>query len=277
MKRKVVDIDVIFDNFLVDYIQTNRGKYTEKEWEEKIPVLYLEFGSTKLDELDGFSPEEYYQDLSGEELARLLFEHVENEVPVSDFLCEALVKSDCEKSIARFIGNDYDEELVSYCVNILNDKRSTIAFDKYFEMICSDETCEDMKELLAEMLANQPEAAKERALEYYERAGSSKIYFMEIFALCRGDDRVFDILINELMNHKNDIPLYLSYVTKFGDERALPYLLQLIEDEKINYVAFSELKFAIELFGGEYTKKRDFSNDKYYKKIKGQKNEDSGN
>ena len=36
MKRKVVDIDVIFDNFLVDYIQTNRGKYTEKEWEEKL-------------------------------------------------------------------------------------------------------------------------------------------------------------------------------------------------------------------------------------------------
>ena len=69
MNKKVIDIDNVFDDFLVKYINENKGKFTEKQWEEKIPVMYLEFGSTALEELDGATPEEYYSDLTGEELA----------------------------------------------------------------------------------------------------------------------------------------------------------------------------------------------------------------
>ena len=48
--------------------------------------------------------------------------------------------------------------------------------------------------------------------------------------------------------------------------------LKLITEEenpKISYPDFEELRFAIETLGGEYTKQRDFSSDKYYKKLKG--------
>ena len=201
-------IDVVFDNFLVKYISENKGKFTEKEWEEKIPVLYLEFGSTPIDELGGIAPEKYYEGLSGSELALLLEEHVEQGVPVSDFLCEALIASDCEKYVVDFIDNEHNEELIFYSVNILSDKGSTIAFDRYFKMLLSDETSEDLKELLAEKLATVPEESKETALELYSKAGSSAIYFLEIFSLCKHDDRILEILINELKSHLNDIPLY---------------------------------------------------------------------
>ena len=43
------------------------------------------------------------------------------------------------------------------------------------------------------------------------------------------------------------------------------------ENEKINYHDFEELRFAIEVLGGEYTEERDFSSDKIYKKIKSKK------
>ena len=80
-----------------------------------------------------------------------------------------------------------------------------------------------------------------------------------------------------LKEHLNDIPLYLTYVTRYGDEKALPALLEIISLQSINYVDFNELKFAIELFGGEYKEKRDFSSDLYYKRIKGSKDETSSN
>jgi hypothetical protein len=277
MKVKVVDIDVVFDNFLVKYISENKGKFTEKEWEEKIPVLYLEFGSTPIDELGGIAPEKYYEGLSGSELALLLEEHVEQGVPVSDFLCEALIASDCEKYVVDFIDNEHNEELIFYSVNILSDKGSTIAFDRYFKMLLSDETSEDLKELLAEKLATVPEESKETALELYSKAGSSAIYFLEIFSLCKHDDRILNILVNELKNHLNDIPLYLTYITRYGDEKALPHLLEVIKNPSINYSDFRELKFAVELFGGSYEEERDFSGDKYYNKLKGNKNEDINN
>lgn len=271
MKVKIVDIDALFDQFLADYIRNNRGKYTEKEWESVIPGLYDEFGKAPLDELDGTCPDEYYKAFCGSDLCAALAEHIEKGVSVSDFLCEALASADCVDELAAFIDNEHDEELVSYCVNILNDKNSTAGFDRYFDLLLSDETCEDMKDLLAETLANNPEAAKERALAEYENAGSSAVYLLEIFAACKNDDRVFDILMKELVSHKNDLPFYLSYVTKYGDERALPVLMELIKDDKINYLDFKELKLAIEAFGGSYDEERDFSSDKYFKKLKGEK------
>lgn len=277
MKIKVVDIDNIFDDFLVKFINENRGKFNEKEWEEKIPVLYLDFGSTKLDELGGVAPEDYYSGASGKELAELLKAHVDENVPVSDFLCEALIASDCEKYIVDYIDNKHPEELVFYCVNILNDKRCSDAFERYFDMLLDGQTSEDLKELLAEALATIPEKAKEMALERYEKAGSSAIYFLEIFALCKHDDRILKILLTELKNHLNDIPLYLTYVTRYGDEKALPDLLEVIKNDGISYVDYRELKFAIELFGGEYEEPRDFSSDKDFQKLKGTKNETNGN
>lgn len=277
MQKKVIDIDVVFDDFLVKYINENKGKYTEKEWEEKIPVLYLEFGSTPLDILDGFAPENYYADVSGEELANLLAGHVEQGVPVSDFLCEALIKSDCEKYLVNFIDNDHDEELVSYCINILNDKKCTLALDRYFDMIFNDQTCNDIKELLTEILVNNAELVKERAIATFDNAGVNAFYLLEILSVCRHDDRILQILLNELKKNQKDIPLYIAYITKYGDEKALPTLLEMIESESINYIDYKELKFAIELFGGEYNKDRDFSNDKFYRKIKGVKNETSSN
>ena len=269
MKVKIIDIDHIFDEFLTGYINNNRGKFTEKEWESKIPGLYEEFGRTELEELGGVCPNDYYKGLSGTELCDVLSKHIEQGVTVSDFLCEALIAAECVDELVRFIDNEHDEELVSYCVNILNDKNSTAGFDKYFDMLLSDETCEDMKDLLAEMLANNPEAAKERAIKEFANAGSSGVYLLEILASCKNDDRIFDILINQLKEHTNDIPFYLSYVTKYGDERALPVLMELIDSDNINYLDYKELKLAIEGFGGTYDKKRDFSSDKYYKKLKG--------
>ena len=58
-----------------------------------------------------------------------------------------------------------------------------------------------------------------------------------------------------------------SYLAAYGDERALPVLLEAIESDAINFLEFQELKYAIEALGGEYTRERDFSEDAYYKEI----------
>ena len=58
-----------------------------------------------------------------------------------------------------------------------------------------------------------------------------------------------------------------SYLAAYGDERALPVLLERIDGEDINYLEFRELKYAIEALGGEYTRERDFSEDEYYREL----------
>ncbi len=273
MQKNLMDIDKIFDEFLADYIKSNRGKYTEKEWENKIPQLYDEFGVTPQKALGGVAPERYYDGLSGEELAEILKEHIEQDVAVSDFLCEAIIRSKCDKALIPFVSINEDEELVSYCVNLLSDMHSVFGYDKYFDLLLNSDCCDEMRDLLVECMQTEPEAAKERALLEYAKIGKSdlKIYLLEILSHCKKDDRILKILLSELTAHKNGIQLYLPYVTKYGDEAALPKLLELIKNPDINYLDFKELKLAIEAFGGEFNEERDFTGDRYYQKLKGDK------
>ena len=59
-----------------------------------------------------------------------------------------------------------------------------------------------------------------------------------------------------------------SQLAAYGDERALPYLFERIEEDDISYLDYRELKFAIEALGGEYTAERDFSEDAGYLLLK---------
>ena len=70
---KIIDIDKLFDDYISDYVYKNIGKVKPEEIENKIPMLYEKFGCEKLKELDGKTPNEYYQNYHTHILIILLF------------------------------------------------------------------------------------------------------------------------------------------------------------------------------------------------------------
>lgn len=266
---KLIDIDKLFDEYISDFVYSNIGKIKPEEIEDKMPILYAEFGDKPCKELSGKSPNEYYRQYPVSELLELLDEHIEKQIPVSDFLCEAITDSDqMEKVVADKLCADNSEEFTLYLMNFLNEKNSSLTLNRYLEFVLWDYS-EPIKELATELLCNFADKVKEDVLLHFkDSAKAEKARLTEILSKCSKDDRVFEILINEFINNPNEIAVYAGYLAKYGDEKALPFLLTTIENEKINYSDFEELRFAIEALGGEYNKERDFSKDKYYKKIK---------
>ena len=266
---KVIDIDGLFDKYISDYVYSNVGKASPEEIENKIPELYEKFGDEALNELDGKTPNTYYAETPATELVNALKQHVEQGVPVSDFLCEALRDGDSETTLVKALSEEENEEFILYCMNILNDKGSKLAYNKYLNFILWDYS-ETIRELATELLGEMANLVKGRILsEFYEVDETKKACLTEILSKAGKDDKVFDILIEQFAIHQDEIPLYAGYLARYGDERALPFLLTAIENEKLSYSDFNELKFAIESLGGEYDKERDFTKDKVYKKIKG--------
>ncbi len=269
---KVIDVDGLFDNFISDFVYKNIGKVKPEEIENKIPELYIEFGKTPLKELDGKTPESYYKEGEVGELLNVLKSHINKGVSVSDFLCEALRDSDSEKQIANELKNDNGEEYTLYLMNILSDKNSSISADRYLEFILWDYSM-PIRELATELLSQYPEKVLEKILaQFKETNEDKKANLTEILSHAQKDDRVFNILIEEFVKNQDKIPEYASYLSKYGDERALPFLMTAIESDKIDYSDFEELRFAIESLGGTYDKERDFSKDKVKNKIKQSKN-----
>ena len=260
--KKLIDFDGLFDQKLSEYMEENFGKYTEKQWESLIPKLYKSFGDTYLKSA-GNTPKGYYAEMGDEELVEALAAHVREGVPVSDFLCNELQSRGCPDGLLRLMKSG-EEELVTLSVNLAGD--SVKAFDVYFDLLTGDLDAE-VKDTVVERLKGDADAAKERAIELYQKHVERE-YMLEILSRCKQrDDRVFEILMTAFRTSPDELPMHASYLASYGDERALPVLLNFIDRDETNYLEYQELKYAIEALGGEYTRVRDFSNDPYYIEI----------
>jgi hypothetical protein len=116
---------------------------------------------------------------------------------------------------------------------------------------------------IVEIFKLHADLIKEQAIQACEN-GEQKESMLEILSRVKErDERVYSLLKSAFLSGE-ETPMRASYLAAYGDERALPMLLEKIEDTSIGFVEFQELKYAIEALGGEYDEPRDFTADKDY-------------
>lgn len=259
---KLYDFDGMFDQKLSEYVKKNADKHREKEWEDIIPKMYARFGDTVIKSL-GVSPNQYYAQMDDGQIVAQLRAHLKQGVAVSEFLCNAIESRNLSEKLIPLLDGTEDEK--AYALNLLGACRQ--ALPEYMRLICSDES-EDIKNTCVDFAKEFADEVKELALENYGK-GVGKEYMLEILSRCvLKDERIYEILIKEFRSDGENVPMHASYLAAYGDERALCYLLDKIDEEGISFIEYQELKYAIESLGGSYEKERDFSSDPYYQAIK---------
>ena len=258
---KLIDFDGLFDEKLTQYMEENKNKHTEKQWEDIIPKLYKKFGDTYIAKLK-CTPKQYYAKMSNAELAETLSAHLREDVPVPEFLCAEIENRGEAETLLPLLDSD-DTQTVSYAVNLLGD--DTRAFDKYFSILTENRLDEDIRSDITDIFRLHADEVKVLAIDTYQK-GLATGYMLEILSRVKEkDDTVYDLLMKAFMAAEDaQSALCAGYLAAYGDERALPYLLRRIEDRSIGFVEFQELKYAIEALGGEYNEPRDFTADKDY-------------
>ena len=118
-------------------------------------------------------------------------------------------------------------------------------------------------EEITEIFKYNADEVKERALKAYD-SGLAQETMLEICSRVKArDERVFERLLSAFLSGE-ETPMRASYLAAYGDERALPYLMEAIQNPTIGFIEFQELKYAIEALGGVYDEVRDFTEDKDY-------------
>ena len=263
--KKLIDFDELFDRKLAQYMEEHAGEYSEKQWEDLIPRLYRNFGDTLIKSV-GTTPKGYYAEMTDEELVEALKAHHKEGVSVSDFLCRELESRGCPDALLALM-QEAEGELLTLTINLAGSSKK--ALPVYLDILLKTED-EELKDTVTEYLKGNADAVKERVLALY-REGVEREYMLEILSRCKQkDDEVFEILLKEFRTAPDDIPMHASYLASYGDERALPVLLDYIDRDETNYLEYQELKYAIEALGGEYNKVRDFSADPYFQEIAAQ-------
>ena len=257
---KLIDFDGLFDEKLAQYMEENKSKYTEKQWEDVIPRLYKKFGDTYVAKIK-CTPKQYYAKMTDDELAQTLFAHLRSDIPIPEFLCTELEDRRCVEPLLPLLSSD-EPQAVSYAINLIGvDER---AFDVYFDILLTNRLDEEIRSDIADIFKTVADQVKDRALQAY-KAGLAKEYMLEILSKVKArEEEVYQLLLSAFLTDADNLPMHASYLAAYGDARALEPLLKAIEDESIGFIEFQELKYAIEALGGEYDEPRDFSADRDY-------------
>ena len=252
IKKKMIDIDGLFEAYFKKYIAENLGKMTEEEIENRVPELYVVFGSEPNAKLGGKSPCEYFKAFSDDELIDCLKESVEKGVEVSSFMCDEIeARGGLADKLCNVITAGGNDELATYAVNLLGDDIPQTELEKFVDIITDEKTGESLSEALTELLRDKGDKVKEKVIAVYGTNPRGKENLIEIMSRTSRDDRITEILCDELKNDEKNLALNAGYIARYGDERALPILNELVAKDRLTYYDFKELKNAIEELGGE--------------------------
>ena len=197
--------------------------------------MHTKFGDTRIAKI-GCTPKEYYAKLSTQELVATLKAHLEQVVPVPEFLCAELETRNDPAALLPLLETE-DTETASYAINLIADDAR--AFATYFSILEDLRFDEEIRSDVTDLLRLHADEVQEQAFALYEKDGV-KEYALEILSRVKvRSERVYEKLLSAFLDAE-DTSRTAGYLAAYGDERALKPLLKKIEDRSIGFVEFQE-------------------------------------
>ena len=102
----------------------------------------------------------------------------------------------------------------------------------------------------------------------YALDGDTGKMLMEVLAEYKGNKAIFMGLVSYLYKGE-DVALFARLIGAYGDEQGVEVLKTFCENYEPNYNEYMELRNAVEELGGDFDLKQDFSDDPFYRFLKG--------
>ena len=274
MPRKLIDFDDIFAAYLNRWYAENKDKYADYgALEEAAGGVYGDWADMPLAECGGVSARRYFETSAPEELVRMLIGYAASDMSPPDLLIERLAAApECHRWLLEIARRRESAELTALAVNILTGDGADgcgvteLLCDWIFDENCNGEPLDLAVEKLIERIGEAAPALLRRMTE--NMTGRTERALADILVYAPRDERIYALLLH-LFNGGGDRALYASYLGKYGDARALPALVEFGKRRDINYLEFIEARNAAETLGGALENKKDWTQDEYYRALKG--------
>jgi len=272
---KCIDFDKQFERYTRKWMEINAEKYKNNMdvIEAMMPEVYMEFLEKKADWLNDLSPIEYFaQYEDAQMLTDWMCAYYEQGVPVPDLLLERITElgEAAEKALCALpFANDVNHEAALTAISLLRELESTALVRDYIRFIASLEEADEKADMCAESLEAMGDQVVEPILSLLgDATQTGRDIFADILSNYPGDDRIFELLEERFIHCVDRRALFASYLAKFGDDRALPVLINAAQDDAVNYLDYVEIVNAIDALGGERPPEREFTGDPYYESLR---------
>jgi len=272
---KCIDFDKQFERYTRSWMEKNAEKYKNNMdvIEAMMPDIYMEFLEKETAWLNGMSPIAYFAQYDDAKmLIDWMCEYYTQDVPVPDLLLERITELGTEAEAALCalpFNRDVPHEAALTAISLLRELESTVLAEEYVAFIAALEEPDEKGDMCAESLEAMGDMIVEPMIQAIKTATQTgRDIFADILSNYPGDDRIFDLLIERFKNCDDRRALFASYIAKFGDDRALPVLMEAAQDDTVNYLDYVEIVSAIDALGGERPAEREFTGDPYYESLK---------
>lgn len=135
-------------------------------------------------------------------------------------------------------------------------------------MLDEEETYEHRVDAYEYLLEDCDEIVDEMVKHIYTVQGDTSNMLMEILSGYKGNKAVFMGLVSNLYKGE-DVALYARLLGSYGDEDGIEVIKNFLTEYEPNYNEFMELRNAVEELGGDFTYQSDFTDDPFYRYLKG--------
>lgn len=104
--------------------------------------------------------------------------------------------------------------------------------------------------------------------KFYVSEGETGKMLIEILAGYKGNPAIYMGLVSYLYKGE-DVALFARLLGSYGDERAIDLLKGFAEEYELNYNEYMEVRNAVEQLGGYFNDDKDYSDDPFYRHLKG--------
>lgn len=104
--------------------------------------------------------------------------------------------------------------------------------------------------------------------KFYVSEGETGKMLIEILAGYKGNPAIYMGLVSYLYKGE-DVALFARLLGSYGDERAIDLLKDFAEEYELNYNEYMEVRNAVEQLGGYFDDDKDYSDDPFYRYLKG--------
>ena len=273
MKMPIINFDEHFADFTAEWMKTHQQEYANfDQMEEDIPRIYVAFLNTRAKWLGGVTPGSYFTQFEDPKvLVDWLTAYCEEGTPVPDLLPEQItaVGKPCEKRLLELLKDDEaPDEARMTAVELLREMNSTLPKMLYIHWQLDRQARDELKDNALESLILMGDCVVQPILQELPRAnGAGEEALLEVLSHFPGNEQTFRLGLKLFRERKEKRALFAGYLARLGDDRALPVLEEAAKEPELPYLAFIEIRNAIESLGGTCPE-REFTDDPEYEALR---------
>ena len=273
MKMPIINFHGHFADCTSEWMKTHQQDYSNfDQMEEDMPRIYVAFLNTRAKWLGGVTPGSYFTQFEDPKvLVDWLAQYCEERVPVPDLLLEQIsaVGRPCEKRLLELLkDDDAPEEARMIAVELLREMESTLPKMQYIIWQLDRRPKDELKDNALESLILMGECVVQPILQELPKANAAgEEALLEVLSHFPSNEQTFRLGMKLFRERKEKRALFAGYLARLGDDRALPELTEAAKEPGLPYLAFIEIRNAIESLGG-ICPEREYEDDPEYEALR---------